>query len=233
MLQALGFRFFYAVGNKLGRGGEILALIEKIDDSCVIKEIKESEFIIACDVNNPFSGKTGAAYIFAPQKGADPEMVKLLDYGLKHFAGIIKKFNKIDIDEIPGAGAAGGIGGGFKGFLNASLVSGIDMVLDAIDFEKLIENADVIITGEGKLDTQTAMGKAPRGVLKRAAKYNIPVIAIGGAVESCNELNKNGFTAVFPILPAPSTLEKAMQPDYAQENIERTISQIMIIFNIF
>ena len=233
MLQALGYRFYDAQGNELGKGGEILSKIEKIDDSDVIQEVRDSEFIIACDVTNPFSGKNGAAYIYAPQKGADPEMVKLLDKGLKHFAGIIKNYNGIDINEIPGAGAAGGIGGGFKAFLNASLVSGINMVLDTIGFEKLIENADLIITGEGRLDAQTAMGKAPRGVLDRAEKFHIPVIAIGGAVEACNELNRNGFAAVFPILPAPATLEKAMQPDYAKENIQRTVTQIMRIINVF
>jgi glycerate kinase len=229
MLQALGYRFFDAEGNELGKGGEVLSRIESIDDSLVIKEVKESEFIIACDVNNPFSGETGAAHIFSPQKGANPEMVKQLDYGLKHFAGIIKNFNGKEIDKLPGAGAAGGLGGGFKAFLNASLVSGINMVLETIGFEKLIQNADLIITGEGKLDAQTAMGKAPRGVLNMAAKYQIPVIAIGGAVEACEELNKQGFAAVFPILPAPVTLEKAMEPDFAKVNIENTITQIMKI----
>jgi glycerate kinase len=227
MLQALGYRFFSADGNELGKGGEILSRIERIDDSCVIKEIRDSEFIIACDVTNPFSGKTGAAYIFAPQKGADSEMVKLLDDGLKHFASVIKNFNGINIDNIPGAGAAGGLGGGFKAFLNASLVSGINRMLDAIDFDKRIQDADLIITGEGKLDTQTAMGKAPRGVLDRAKKYHIPVIAIGGAVEAFEELNNQGFAAVFPILPIPTTLEKAMEPDFTKANIENTIIQIM------
>ena len=229
MLQALGYRFFDTGGNELGRGGEILSRIERIDDSGVIKELKDSEFIIACDVNNPFSGKTGAAYIFAPQKGADSEMVKVLDDGLKHFAGIINHFNGMDIDRLPGAGAAGGLGGGLKAFLNASLVSGIRMVLDTIGFEQRIQNADLIITGEGKLDAQTAMGKAPRGVLDLAKKYHIPVIAIGGAVETCEELNRQGFAAVFPILPAPVTLEKAMDPDFAKTNIENTITQIMRI----
>lgn len=229
MLQALGYRFFDVRGNELEKGGEILSQIEKIDDSFVVKDIRNSEFIIACDVSNPFSGENGAAYIFSPQKGANPDMVKLLDEGLKHFADVIKKYNGVNINNLPGAGAAGGLGGGFKAFLNASLVSGIKMVLEAIGFEKLIKNADLIITGEGKLDVQTAMGKAPRGVLDIAEKYNIPVIAIGGAVEAFGELNRQGFAAVFPILPAPSTLKRAMETNYAKANIENTITQIMRI----
>lgn len=229
LLQALGYRFFDSTGNELGKGGEILSKIERIDDSQVIKEIKNSEFIVACDVKNPFSGKTGASYVFAPQKGADQEMVEMLDAGLKHFAGIVKRYYGIDIDNIPGSGAAGGMGGGLKAFLNASLVSGINIVLETIDFESRIKNADLIITGEGKLDAQTAMGKAPRGVLEMAQNNNIPVIAIGGSVEAYNELNKQGFTAVFPVLPAPVTLEKALEPDFAKANIENTITQIIRI----
>ena len=154
-------------------------------------------------------------------------MVKLLDDGLKHFTKVIKKFNGLDIDKLLGAGAAGGLGGGFNAFLNASLVSGIKMVLEAAGFEKLIKNADLIITGEGKLDAQTAMGKAPRGVLDIANKHHIPVIAIGGTVEAFDTLNSQGFAAVFPILPAPSTLERAMEADYAKANIKNTITQIL------
>jgi len=166
------------------------------------------------------------------EKGADPEMVRLLDKGLIHFAGVIKNFNGKDILKIPGSGAAGGLGGGFKAFLNATLVSGINMVLDTVYFEKLIKNADMIITGEGKLDAQTAMGKAPHGVLNFAKKYSIPVIAIGGAVEAYEELNRQGFVAVFPILPVPSPLENAMDPDLAKVNIENTITQIMRLMKL-
>lgn len=227
MLQALGYRFYDADGNKLGYGGEILSRIEKIDDSHTVTGLKDSSFTIACDVTNPFSGLNGAAYIFGPQKGANPEMVEKLDQGLKHFADVIKRFNGSDINELPGAGAAGGLGGGFKAFLGASLISGIEMVLDAIKFDNIITDADLIITGEGKLDGQTTMGKAPMGILNAATKYNIPVIAICGAVEESQKLNDVGFTGVFPILAALVSLEQAMEKSTAKANIERTVIQIM------
>jgi glycerate kinase len=233
MLQALGFRFPDKDGKELGGGGEILSRIEKIDFSSVLPELTGTEFIVACDVTNPFCGLNGAAYIFAPQKGADLAMVEELDKGLFHFSSVMKDFTGTDITDFPGAGAAGGLGGGLKALFNAALVSGILLVLDAIHFRNLIKDADMIITGEGKLDKQTAMGKAPRGVLDIAQEYNIPVIAIGGSIEAVEKLNEEGFTAVFSILPEPVTLEKAMQTDYAEANIERTISQIMrVIKNI-
>jgi glycerate kinase len=229
MLQALGFRFFDADSNELGQGGEILSRICTIDTSAVMPELAEARFTVACDVTNPFSGPRGAAYVFAPQKGADPKTVALLDEGLSHFAEAIKQFNGVDINDFPGAGAAGGLGGGFKALLDATLVSGIEMVLDALSFRDMIKSAELIITGEGKLDAQTAMGKAPRGVLDAARAEGIPVVSIGGAVEDADELNRQGFAAVFPILPAPATLEKAMEKSYAQGNITRTVTQIMML----
>ena len=227
MLQALGFRFLDSAGRELGEGGEILGRIAAIDASGVPTEVFETNYTVACDVTAPFSGPTGAAHVFAPQKGATPQMVAELDAGLAHFAGIIKRFNGADIRDFPGAGAAGGLGGGFKALLGARLVSGIEMVLDAIGFRAAIADADLIITGEGKLDAQTAMGKAPRGVLDAARKAGVPVVAIGGAVEGVDELNSQGFAAVFPIVPGPVTLERAMESEYAQANIERTVAQIM------
>jgi glycerate kinase len=232
MLQALGFRFLDSAGRELGVGGEILHHIETIDSSAVPAEVLEARFTIACDVTAPFCGPTGAAHVFAPQKGATPRMVEKLDAGLAHFAGVIERFTGSDIRDFPGAGAAGGLGGGFKALLGARLVSGIEMVLDAIGFRKAIADADLIITGEGKLDVQTAMGKAPRGVLEAAKAAGVPVIAIGGALEGAEELVGHGFAAVFPILPAPVSLEKAMESRYAMDNIERTVAQIMRVTNI-
>ncbi len=227
MLQALGFRFLDSAGRELGQGGEILGRIAAIDAAGVPAEVLEASYTVACDVTAPFSGPTGAAYVFAPQKGASPEMVAELDAGLTHLAGVIKKFNGADIRELPGAGAAGGLGGGFKALLGARLTSGIEMVLGAIGFADAISDADLIITGEGKLDAQTAMGKAPRGVLDAARRAAVPVVAIGGAVESVDELNRQGFAAVFPIVPGPVTLELAMAREHARANVERTVEQIM------
>lgn len=227
MLQALGYKFFDAAGQELGPGGEILGRIERIDGSGKLPELNASSFTIACDVSNPFSGPEGAAYVFAPQKGADPAMVAELDRGLHRFAGVILKEYGMDIDRYPGAGAAGGLGGAFRAILNGSLVSGIRMVLDAVGFDSLLDGADLVLTGEGKLDAQTAMGKAPRGVLDAAGRAGIPMIAIGGTVEAAEDLNRQGFTAVFPILPGPASLEKAMEADFAAANIERTVSQLM------
>jgi glycerate kinase len=232
MLQALGFRFLDSAGRELGVGGEILRHIETIDPSAVPSEVLEARFTVACDVTAPFCGPTGAAHVFAPQKGATPRMVEELDAGLAHFAGVIERFNGSDIRDFPGAGAAGGLGGGFKALLGARLVSGIEMVLDATGFREAIADADLIITGEGKLDVQTAMGKAPRGVLEAAKAAGVPVIAIGGALEGAEELVGQGFAAVFPILPAPVSLEKAMERRYAMDNIERTVAQIMRTTNI-
>lgn len=227
MLSALGFRFYDKEGNELTGSGEILPQIASIDDRFRMKELADAEITVACDVTNPFSGPEGAAYVYAPQKGADQRMVEALDRGLKHFAGVINAYNGIDVETIPGAGAAGGLGGGFAAFLGAGLVSGIEMVLETVRFRELIHGADLIITGEGKLDVQTAMGKAPRGVLDAAARQGIPVIAIGGSVENAELLNEQGFAGVFSIQPGPVTLEKAMERDFTCRQIERTVSQLM------
>jgi glycerate kinase len=238
MLQALGFRFLDADGHELGTGGGpgmnggMLSGIETIDASGVPPEVFESRYTVACDVTAPFCGTTGAAHVFAPQKGATREMVEELDSGLAHFAKVIKRTNGADIRDMPGAGAAGGLGGGFSALLGAKLVSGIEMVLDAAGFRETIDGADMIITGEGRLDAQTAMGKAPRGVLDAARRAGVPVVAIGGAVEAVGELNRQGFAAVFPILPAPVSLERAMEREYAMANIERTVAQIMSLMKI-
>lgn len=227
MLQALGYRFLDAAGTELGHGGEILSRIAAVDDTGALPELAGCEFVVACDVTNPFSGPTGAACVFAPQKGADAAMVRELDEGLKSFAKVIRTHTGTDVERQAGSGAAGGLGGGLVAFLGATLASGIDMVLEAIGFDELIRGADLIVTGEGKLDGQTAMGKAPRGVLDAARKQRIPVVAVGGAVESVGELNRQGFAAVFPILPGPATLERAMENGYARSNVRRTVEQLI------
>lgn len=229
MLQALGFRFLDKEKAELGKGGQILSHIDTIDFSEALPELGEVSFTVACDVNNTFSGKNGAAYIYARQKGADDKMICQLDEGLKNFAEVIKGQIGKDIDGIPGSGAAGGLGGGFIAFLRAVLKPGIQMVLEVVRFEECIQGADLILTGEGKLDAQTGMGKTPAGILEVSQRQGIPVIAIGGAVEDVDSLNKLGFKGVFPILPAPVSLEKAMDKAYACQNIERTVEQLLRI----
>jgi glycerate kinase len=229
MLQALGFRFLDKDGAELGQGGRILPEIDRIDASQATPELAGADFTIACDVNNPFSGENGAACVFARQKGADDRMIRQLDDGLKHLASIVRKQGGKDLDAIPGAGAAGGLGGGFIAFLQASLKPGIQMVLDALSFDERIKGADLIITGEGKLDRQTAMGKTPCGVLQAARKQRIPVIAIGGLVEETEALNRQGFLSVFSIQPGVVTLPQAMDKAFARQNIERTVAQFLRI----
>ncbi|BFU19498.1 glycerate kinase, putative [Entamoeba histolytica HM-1:IMSS-B] len=225
MLEALGFQFKDSKNKILGVGGEILNQIESIDSSCVSKEILNIPIIVACDVNNPFYGKNGAAFIYSRQKGADDQMIQQLDNGLEHFAQVIKKVKKIDLNQIPGTGAAGGLGGGFIGFLNAELKPGIELILDLFQFDQIIEDAQYIITGEGRIDEQSFMGKVLCGILKRAQKYKIKVIAIGGAVEvDSNTIDP--LLSVFCIQNKPITLEDAMKKEEVIKNVTVLIRNI-------
>lgn len=229
MLQALGVRFFDAEGNLLQGKGESLELVQSIDRNSLCEGLTESEFIVACDVDAPLYGQKGAAYVFAPQKGADPDMVRQLDMGLKHFACKVLSYNitSDDLSHVAGAGAAGGLGFGFIAFLNARLERGIEMVLDAIGFDSIIEMADLIITGEGRIDSQTLTGKTPFGVLQRAKKQDIPVVAIGGTVALDPQAAlEAGFAGVYAVTPEGMLLETAMRPDVASENISNTVRNI-------
>ena len=228
MLEALGYRFLDVQGNELHGCGESLEKVVSIDASYANFALTESEFIVACDVDSPLYGPNGAAYVFSPQKGADSQMVERLDLGLANFAQAVKRYNDKDISEIPGAGAAGGLGGGFVGFLNARLERGVEMVLDAIDFDSLIQGAELVITGEGKVDFQTLTGKTPFGVAKRARRQNIPVIAIGGGVQiSQDDARAAGFADVVQVTPADMPLEVAMMPEVASENVYNSTLKIL------
>lgn len=233
MLQALGYRFLDESGNELGYGGQIMEKVMTIDESGVYKALHESHFTIACDVHNPFYGENGAAYVYARQKGADEEMIRELDKGLHSLASIIKSQRNKDIAYYPGAGAAGGMGGGFLGFLNSDLKAGIKLLLDALHFAEKIEGADLIITGEGKVDHQTIMGKVSSGILDEAKKQHIPVILIAGSIENVEKMNEIGFQAIFSITPSPIPLEEAMDSTYAAKNIERLVTQLCRTINIF
>lgn len=231
MLEALGWRFLDKNGNALHGIGGNLAAIATIDDSGVPDAVKETEFTVACDVRNPFSGPQGASYIFSPQKGANPQEVEQLDRGLTNFAAIIAGKYGTDITSMEGAGAAGGLGGACKAFLNATLKRGIEMVLDAINIDDAISDADLVITGEGKVDSQTPSGKTAAGVLGRCQKHGVPCVAIGGMVAMCDELLHAGFAGIFPILSRPCTLQEAMDESTAFENVARTALQIVSLLN--
>lgn len=247
MLNALGYRFLNAEGKELPGIGASLIEVSTIDDSGVLQAVRDSEFIVACDVDSPLYGPEGAAYVFAPQKGAGPEMVRDLDAGLRHYAevvssymGSLPKFSSgnicVDMSAMPGTGAAGGVGYAFVSFLGARLQRGSDMVLDAIGFDRIIEGADLVITGEGRLDSQTLTGKTPYGVLKRACKQGIPVIAIAGSVvldnEAMNSLSGNrpdecSFSDICQITPSGMSLSEAMLPAVASANVRRTVSLVL------
>ena len=228
MLQAMGFRFYDANDKEILHccGGTMQDIV-RIDDSNVPDSVRQSTFTIACDVDTPFCGSEGAAPIFAPQKGADATMVQQLDAGMVSLAKVIEDKYRINIVPIAGAGAAGGMGGAFRAFLHATLKHGIDMVLDAIDFNAIIQNADLVITGEGKIDFQTAKGKTAAGVLTRAKQQGIPVVAIGGCVEMCDSVQQMGFAGIYPIQEETMPLEVAMNPTFASNNIKKTITRII------
>lgn len=226
MLQALGFRFLDKRGNRLGTGGQILSQVAAIDTSAAHPALREAHFTVACDVHNPFCGPDGAAYVFAPQKGADSGMVQALDEGMQALSQVIISATGKDISGVPGAGAAGGMGGGFLAFLDAELKPGIRLMLDALDFGRKIKGADLIFTGEGRADRQTAMGKVPSGILEEARKQHIPVIVLAGSIADTELMNRAGFQGVFSITPGPVSLENAMIPEVAQANISRLVTQI-------
>ncbi len=227
MLQALGFEFYDENDNLVGLGGKVLKQIKRIKTDNKLKELDECNFKIACDVNNPLYGENGAAYIYGPQKGATKEIVKELDKGLKNFAEVVKKDLGKDIAHIEGAGAAGGLGFGFLGFLNSKLESGIKIILDEIKLEEVVKDADIVITGEGRLDNQTAMGKAPIGVAKLAKKHGAKVIAIAGCTTAdAVKCNEEGIDAYFSIVNKAMTIDEAMKKENATQNMIETTIQI-------
>ena len=213
MAQALGASFKDETGNEISFGGQELSKISKIDLRNLDKRISKTDIKVACDVDNPLYGKKGAAYIYGPQKGASKEQIKRLDDGLKNSARVIKKDLNKEIDYMPGAGAAGGLGGGLVAFLEAELKPGIEIVIEASKIHEILkENIDLVITGEGRLDNQTVHGKTPIGVARAAKEYNIPVIAICGSVgNNANEVLEHGIDSYFSILNSPTTFKEAKE----------------------
>lgn len=227
MLQALGFGFMNKNGQPVPFGARGLEELETITDTYVIPELKECEFRIACDVTNTLCGEQGASAVYGPQKGATPSMITQMDKWLAYYAALAKeKFPKANAKQA-GTGAAGGLGFAFLTFTNAVLESGIKIVLEETQLEEYIKDADLVVTGEGKLDRQTAMGKAPIGVAKLAKKYGKTVIAFAGSVErDARECNERGIDAFFPVLRGITTLEEAMKNENAKRNLADTAEQV-------
>jgi len=233
MFQALGGSLKDRSGKEISFGGGALSSVESIDISNVNPLLKNCTLTVACDVSNPLIGEQGASYVYGPQKGADGEMVKKLDANLSYFANKIKEYLHIEVANFAGAGAAGGLGGGLLAFCNASLTNGFSLITDAIQFEEKIQGADLVITGEGKIDCQTRYGKVPQGVASIAKKYNIPVIAISGTMgEGVEELYAEGIDAVFSIVNAPMNLEFALQnAPFLLQQASRNVMKTFMLSN--
>lgn len=230
MLAAMGVSFLDKEGRTVDPCGKTLKSIDKIDTTSMFPSLKNISFTIICDVDNPFCGKNGAAYVFAPQKGASSDEVRKLDEGLCHYRELILRQFGEDINLQVGSGAAGGMAGGLLPFLNVKLMPGSQTVLRLLGFENVIKEASLVVTGEGKVDRQTCMGKALQGILDLSKKHQIPVVAIGGAVEAVDELNKRGFTAVFSIQSGPVSRETSMKKEYTLAHLSQTVNQILRLF---
>lgn len=228
MLHALGYRFLDAGGAELPPVGGSMINVASIDMSSRHPVLDDAKFIVACDVKAPLYGPEGAAYVFAPQKGADKDMVEVLDQGLRHFASVSSGVTGYDCSLMEGSGAAGGLGYAFRQFLGARLERGVEMVLDAIHFDDMIAGADLVITGEGRVDSQTLTGKTPFGVAQRAIRQGIPVVAIGGSVAiDQQQAQLAGFKDALQVTPAGMPLQEAMKPETAAENVYQTIKSLL------
>lgn len=231
MLKALGVRFLDEKGKDAGEGGQALAKVACIDLSGLNPLLKECHIQVACDVNNPLCGESGSTYVYGPQKGVTEDMKKTLDEAMAHFARVTSESLENDYMNTPGAGAAGGLGFAFLAYVGATLTPGIELILDAVGLEDELSGADVVVTGEGRLDFQTAMGKAPVGVAKLAKKYNARVVAFAGSVtKEATACNKEGIDAFFPILRGVCTLADAMDPVNARNNMIATVEQVFRLF---
>lgn len=227
MLQALGYGILDAEGNQVPFGAKGLEKIAVITDDQVIPELKECTFRVACDVTNPLCGETGASAVYGPQKGATPEMIRDMDRWLQAYATrTTEKYEKADAS-YPGTGAAGGMGFAFLAYTNAVLESGIRIVLEETKLESYVKAADLVVTGEGRMDGQTAYGKAPIGVARVAKAFEKPVIAFAGAVtKDASACNEKGIDAFFPVLRGIQTLQEAMEPKNAKYNMKATVEQV-------
>ncbi|GGO79363.1 glycerate kinase [Marinobacterium nitratireducens] len=231
LLQALGARLLDGEGQEIPQGGGGLERLARIDLEGLDPRLAETRFEVACDVDNPLTGENGASAVFGPQKGADPEMVRKLDACLANFARVVEKTNGKAINDIPGAGAAGGLGGAFLAFFDARLKPGIDIVLDAVDIDRKLDGVDLVITGEGRIDSQTVRGKTPVGVSRRARLQGIPVIALAGSVSADSDcVHDFGIDALFSIVPGIVTLPEALES--ASDNLFRSARNIAAVWKL-
>lgn len=231
MAQALGIKLLDAQGQTLGYGGGELAKLATIDCSDLDPRLAQIRLEVACDVDNPLCGEKGASAVFGPQKGATPEMVTILDENLSHYAAIIKQQLGVDVRDMAGAGAAGGMGAALLGLLNAELRPGIEIVMDAVRLNDIIADADLMITGEGRIDSQTIHGKTPIGVARTAKKHGVPVIGIAGCLSAdCAVVHEHGLDAVFAVVSSPVDLPTALAE--AAQNIELTARNIAAIYRL-
>ena len=227
MLQAFGYQFLDKNRKDVGKGVAALGKVEMIIADKVNPLISKIKFQVACDVDNPLYGEKGATYIFGAQKGVTDEMKPLIDNDMKHFADKTKEKLGVSCEDIPGAGAAGGLGFALLSYLNAELTPGAELVMQLTDMEDKIKNSDIVITGEGQLDSQTVMGKAPIGVAGLAKKYDKKVIAFAGSVtEEAIQCNEKGIDAFFSILPGVCSLDEAMDTEIAQKNMRNAAEQV-------
>lgn len=225
MVQALGARLLDDNGDAIGFGGSQLAKLARIDIGGLDARIRGCQFEVACDVSNPLTGDEGASAVFGPQKGATPAMIRELDVALKHYADIIKRDLDQDVDRVSGAGAAGGMGAGLQAFCGAELRKGIEIVTEALGLEQLVKDASLVITGEGRIDSQTLQGKVPIGVARVAKRYHKPVIGIAGSLTAdVGVVHQHGLDAVFSVLYSICTLEQAL--DNAGDNVRMAARNI-------
>ena len=232
MLSTLGFEFLDKDGKTVPFGAKGLEQISKIRTSNVIKELKDCTFKVACDVKNPLCGENGCSAVFGPQKGATGDMIEKMDLWLSSYAKLTKEIFPTANPDFPGAGAAGGLGFALLSYLGATLTPGIDLIIDATHLEEHIKDSDIVITGEGKLDRQSSMGKAPIGIAKLAKKYGKRVIAFAGAVTNdASVCNEHGIDAFFPVVRKPCSLEEAMSTETAKANLSDTAEQVFRIIN--
>ncbi len=233
MLQALGFKFSDADGKEVPFGAKALGKIEKIDVSGVSQQIKNSKFNIACDVKNPLCGQNGCSAVFGPQKGATVETVEIMDRDMAHFAAVTKEKYPHANPDFEGSGAAGGLGFAFMTYLGGVLKKGIDLILEKTELEEKIKSADLVITGEGRLDSQTVMGKAPIGVAKLGKKYLKPVLAFSGCVtRDAGVCNSHGIDAFFPVVRGAVSLDEAMDTENAKKNLADTVEQAIRLLEV-
>jgi glycerate kinase len=231
MLLALGAKLFNESNEELPQGGGALRKLHSIDISSLDERLKESKFRVACDVTNPLVGPKGASFVYGPQKGADPDMANELDKCLTVWGNKIKEFLGVDVLDLPGAGAAGGIGAALFAFFNAELLPGFEIISNAASLEEEIKQADLVITGEGKLDFQTQFGKTPHGVAELAKKHNIPVIAVSGTLgDNYQDLYNKGFAVITSIIDKPMTLDQALSA--TSDMLADTGERLMRLFKI-